>query len=165
MIQERVKSPDWSGETIMLSPWPKPVFKGKFREEAAQVNQFREAVIGIRDLRLRLGLKPAAKIPEVNVVAKSKKANETLAAFRKEVLYFARVEKLSIDQKFKKQPGMVARVYNGIEIFVGGLTKESLERERERTEEKIAELEKSIAGLKNRLNDPNFVSRAPEEIV
>ena len=149
----------------MLSEWPSPVLDGHFAQEAFEVGQFQEVVGGIRDLRSRLGLKPADRLPEVYVVVKSKKASETLLRFRKEILAFGRVKELFLEENFKKQPGMVGRVYQEFEIFVGGLSRESLEREKERTRTKIAELERSIQSISGRLENPTFVSKAPEEVV
>ena len=176
-LKERLSSPHLSsphgsggrkkvgGETIMLSEWPSPVLDGHFAQEAFEVGQFQEVVGGIRDLRSRLGLKPADRLPEVYVVVKSKKASETLLRFRKEILAFGRVKELFLEENFKKQPGMVGRVYQEFEIFVGGLSRESLEREKERTRTKIAELERSIQSISGRLENPTFVSKAPEEVV
>ena len=93
------------GETIMLSEWPSPVLDSRFSGEASQVNQFREVVGGIRDLRSRLGLKPADRLPEVYVVVKSRQVSETLLRFRKEILAFGRVKELFLEENFKKQPG------------------------------------------------------------
>ena len=60
---------------------------------------------------------------------------------------------------------MVGRVYSDIEIFVAGLSPDSLKTEEERTRKKIEELEGVIRGIETRLSDSKFVANAPEEVV
>ncbi len=72
---------------------------------------------------------------------------------------------MNIETEGFKSAGMVGRVYGDIEIFVGGLSPESLKAEEDRTRKKIAELEGVIRGIDSRLSDSKFVANAPEEIV
>ena len=175
MIQDRISTPLLSppqdggrnkvGGTIMLASWPERGFKGKFEQEASSVKMFQDAVIGIRDLRSRLGLKPVEELPDVRIGTKSKESAEAIHEFLSQISFLARVSKISVEEGTKKQSGMVGRVYSNIEIFVAGLTPESLKAEEERTKKKISELEDVIRGIDARLSDSKFMANAPEEVV
>jgi len=164
-LKDCVKMDSLAGDSIMLSAWPEPSLNGRFAKEALKVHRFQEAVGGIRDLRSRLGLKPAERVSEVHVVAKSKDMGEAISEFQKEISFFARVRNLSIEKQFQKQTGLVGRVYHGLEIFVGGLSAESLKQEEARTRKKITEFEKAIQSIEGRLSNSAFTSKAPEEVV
>ena len=52
-----------------------------------------------------------------------------------------------------------------MEIFVPLAGVVDLAEERERLKKEIEKAEKEIAGIEGRLNNPNFVARAPAEVV
>ncbi len=151
--------------SIMLTQWPVAEYGNRFDQSAARVRLFQEVVTGIRDLRTRLGLKPNEMLGDVRIGTKSKEATEAIGEFKSQIAFLAKVSKMSIDQQLKRQPGMVGRVYSDVEIFVAGLSPESLMTEEDRTRKKIAELEKVICGIESRLSDSKFVANAPEEVV
>jgi len=157
--------PFFGEATIMLAPWPAPVLDHRFEKEAASVRLFQEAVAGIRDLRSRLGLKPADPLPHVTIVVKSKDAGDTISGFKAQLIHLARLDKLSIQTNVTRLSGMVSRVYAQTEIFVDGLSKEALIEEAKRLRGKITEVERVLHSLEERLADSKFISNAPEEVV
>ena len=105
LLKERVRGDEVSGETLMYAPWPSAQTKGKFKREQEKVNLFQEAVTGIRDLRARLGLKPAERVGDVYMTAKSENAQKAVSEFREEICFFARVDRLTVREKLKKEAG------------------------------------------------------------
>ncbi|OGW89816.1 MAG: valine--tRNA ligase [Omnitrophica bacterium RIFCSPLOWO2_01_FULL_50_24] len=165
LLKERVQGDEVSGETLMYAPWPSAQTKGKFKREQEKVNLFQEAVTGIRDLRARLGLKPAERVGDVYMTAKSENVQKAVSEFREEICFFARVDRLTVREKLKKEVGMVGRVYHDLEIFVGGLSEDGLKKEAERTENKISELEQLVCSIDRRLQNEDFRAKAPDEVV
>ena len=152
-------------ETIMLVSWPALPFKNQFEKEAERVRLFQEAVVGIRDLRTRLGLKPAEKLSEVQIVAKSNGVSESIAGFQTQICFLARVDQLSLKSNIEKKSGMVGKIYAHMEIFVTGLAPGSLKAEEEHTRKKIMELENVIRAIGTRLSDSKFIANAPGEVI
>ncbi len=175
LLKERIKSQKGDRQevlsvplfesSIMLTSWPSPSFKGKFEKEVSNVQIFQDTVVGVRDLRTRLGLKPNETLPDVRIGTKSKEAAESINEFKSQISFLARVSKISVERQIKKESGMIGRVYSDVEIFVAGLSLENLKAEEERTQKKIAELEGVIHGIETRLSDSKFVSNAPGEVV
>ena len=164
-LKELIGGEYFANETVMLARWPFADQRIRFEKEANAVRLFQEAVGGVRDLRSRLGLKPAEELNEVTIVVKNHEAEEALRTFQKEICFLNRIKHLSLFQTFEKKSGMVGKVYSHIEIFVSGLSESDLKREGEKIREKIAELEKHIQSINDRLGSEQFISRAPEEIV
>ena len=165
MIGERKKLAE---KTIMLTQWPSAEYGNRFDQSAARVHVFQEVVTGIRDLRTRLGLKPSEKLGFVKIIVKKDEVREYFNKnkdFRYSIFHLCQLEEMEIATEGQKAAGMVGRVYGDIEIFVGGLSPESLKAEEDRTRKKIAELEGIIRGIESRLSDSKFVANAPEEIV
>ncbi|MBI4372851.1 MAG: class I tRNA ligase family protein [Candidatus Omnitrophica bacterium] len=155
-------------KTIMLSTWPTPRFEGKFAQEAKQVQVFQDAVIGIRDLRTRLGLKPSEKLNFVQVTIRNDEMREFLNKskdYKSAIAHLCQVEVIEIATEGHKKPGMISKIYGYMEIFVAGLSPDLLKIEEDRTKKKIAELEGVVRGIDSRLSDSKFVSSAPEEVV
>jgi valyl-tRNA synthetase len=166
LLKERIPaSAEMKEKSIMLSSWPKPAYASAFEVEVARVEHFQAVVIGIRDLRSRLGLKPSETITTAFVVAKAKEVTEAVLGFKEEVCFFAKVENLIVKNSIKKETGMVGRIYKDLEVFVGGLTPENLKKETDRTQKKISELERLIDSITKRLENLKFVSKAPKEVV
>jgi len=165
LLKERIKSDSFNQETIMLTAWPAASFKGKFDKEIQQVKIFQDAVVGIRDLRTRLGLKPNEALADVRIGTTSKEAAEAVNEFKSQISFLARVSKISLEKAVKKASGMIGRVYSDVEIFVAGLSPDLLKTEEERTKKKITELDGVIRGIETRLSDSKFVSNAPEEVI
>ncbi|HLD56644.1 MAG TPA: hypothetical protein VJA00_03395, partial [Candidatus Omnitrophota bacterium] len=158
----------FSKDSIMLAEWPKPVFEGRFEKEATEVRLFQEAVAGVRDLRTRLGLKPAEKLEVVHIIIKNSDMRGYLhnnKDFKSIIFNLCHVNSIEIATEGQKGSGMVGRVYPNMEIFITGLNPETLKAEEGRTKKKITELESVIHSLEGRLSDSQFISNAPEDVI
>jgi len=153
-------------ESIMLAAWPHDEGAEKFRDPGAQraVSFLQDAVRGIRDLRARFQIAPANKLKAV-IACKEKAALEILRCFEREVKSLARLESLECVSQFKKQGAMVASSFADFDVYilVGGIL--DLAEEKKRVQKKIAETEIWIQGIRKKLDNPSFASRAPAEIL
>jgi valyl-tRNA synthetase len=70
----------------------------------------------------------------------------------------------TIDAKITPPPGAVRAMANqSCEIFIEDLV--DAEAEQQRATKRIAELEKQIASLEGRLNNPGYLAKAPPHLV
>jgi len=164
-MKAEIPSKRFSAPTIMHATWPKSGDVSKFEQEAEHVRLFQEAVTGIRDLRNRLGLKPKEAIHQVRIRLTGRKVGSALKQFESEIKNLAKVDEMIVGTNMKKEAGMVGRVYTHMEIYVTGVSEESLKKEAERARKKIQEVEGALKGLKSRLGNPSFVDKAPVEVV
>jgi valyl-tRNA synthetase len=90
---------------------------------------------------------------------------EVVQRHREIILFLAGLESLTCEREVRKPPGSAAAVGTGYEVYLPlkGLIDVDRERERLLKEEQrlSAEIERSSSKLKN----PDFVNRAPAEIV
>ncbi|MDY0152759.1 MAG: valine--tRNA ligase [Candidatus Cloacimonas sp.] len=123
-----------------------------------------ESITAIRNLRKQVNLAPSQEIGIVIRFAEAKQQNlfdSYMAYFRK----LAKVNALSGGVGIDKPKAASAAVVRNIEIFMplSGLI--DLEAERERLNKQIDKLAKEIGGISNKLNNPNFMANAKEDVV
>jgi valyl-tRNA synthetase len=152
-------------ESIMLAAWPEDD-AGRFRDAEAQkaVSFLQDAVGGLRDLRARFQIPPARKLKAV-ISCKEKGALEVLRQFEREVKALARLETLECVREFKKQGAMVASSFADFDVCISVEGILDLAEEKKRLRKKVAETEGWIEGIRKKLDNPSFASRAPAEVL
>lgn len=152
-----------TAESIMLSAFPEYSPEQIFRAEHDEVELMKGIVVGIRNLRAVLGLHPSEKVsvvllPENETIRKQIENNK---GFITSLATLTGMEITDGDKPAKA----VAQVIPGVEIFlpVEGLIDVSKETERIRKE--IGKISKDLERTEKKLSNPDFLSRAPEEII
>ncbi|HEX3034808.1 MAG TPA: valine--tRNA ligase [Thermodesulfobacteriota bacterium] len=151
-------------ESIVISSYP-TVDESETYEEAYQEMEFvKEVIVAIRNLRATVGLHPSARVDRIIVIPDSNTVIEKIKANKDLILNLAKVSEIDFSQKEKPKKA-IAQVISGTQIFlpVEGLI--DVEREVERINKEIAKVVKDIESSKKKLSNPDFLSRAPEEVV
>ncbi len=134
---------------------------GRTEEDMAFVQNVISAVRNIR------GENNIAPSKEVAVLVRSE-TPESLAVFATYEKYLKKLARVSsigtIDSGVKPQLASSA-VVQGTEIFVPLEGLIDLGAERARLEKEIARLESAVEGIRKKLGNPQFVDRAPQEVV
>ncbi|MFA7314813.1 MAG: valine--tRNA ligase [Candidatus Magasanikbacteria bacterium] len=143
---------------LMIEKWP----EGRGNKERNNFTILRSIVIGIRSLRANYKIEPAKKL-NITISAGDKK--EFLEENAEIIKKLARLEKLQINQSTVKPINSVSFVESGIEVFVELAGVVDFVKEKEKLGKEIEQLTKYISGLEGKLNNPGFVSSAPENIV
>ncbi len=160
----QVGSGPWP-ESIMLAPWPHEE-EMKFHDGEAQkaIGLLQEAVIGLRDLRVRYKISPTDKLKAV-VVCKEQGTLETLRAFEREVKVLGRLAELSCVREFEKKGAVAANSFAAFDAFILLEGVLDPEEERKRLQKKILETEQWIETIRKKVENPSFAERAPKEIL
>ena len=148
-------------ETIMLSEYPTYREDLFFAKEMAEFAAVMDIIKGIRNIRAEMSVAPAKRI---HITVKT--MNENLIRSGEGYLAkLAGVEKVTYDASYVpgKKESTVVTAAAEIYIPLGDLI--DYDKEIERLEREKAALEKEIAKSKGMLNNPGFVSRAPEAVV
>ncbi len=160
-IWQNFKTP--GEESIMLSSWP--AFDESLRNPQAEqdMDWLMEAIGGIRNLRVEMDVPPAKKIALV-VDAKA----ETEVLIRQNTNHFAALAKVesikTITADFDKNDAGTI-VVQGTELFIPMADLIDREKEKQRLEKEIARLEGLEKAAMGKLNNKNFVEKAPEQVV
>ncbi len=122
-----------------------------------------QQVIGnIRNIRGEMNVPPSK---EAELVVHTSDADKTAVLQQNEVSIqkLARISEITYDGK---KPGLAASaVVQGIELFVPLAELIDVDVERARLQKEIERLEKQLVGLAKKLENENFVSRAPQDVI
>ena len=147
---------------LIAAAWPS--YPASWAESAAasEVDWVMRLVSGVRSIRSSLNVSPAAKIALVFRGA----SGETQARFtrhREAITRLARLESVSFADALPKGSAQLV-----IDEAIAGLPLEGLidlEAERARLAKEVVKAEGEIAKVDAKLGNPQFVSRAPEEVI
>ena len=149
-------------ESVSISSYPN-FNKDEIYEEAFdEIEYVKEVIVGIRNLRAIVGVHPSKMVdiillPDNEKILKITQANKN---------FIHSLAKASIDLSRKEKPKKaVAQVIEGLQIFLSIEGLVDVEKEVERIKREISKVAKSVEQLNKKLANPDFLERAPEEVV
>jgi len=155
------KLPNKSGKSIMIAPWPEPL--GFSDEKATGDFEFLEGVIReVREIRsiFHLGKKQKvtlyAKIPEAKGVLGLLESKKEILQFLAGIAEIIETRELVSDS--------ASLIVQGVPFFVP-LTGVNFDRERTRLSRELKSLKAQIEKIRKRLQSPEFLEKAPDEVI
>jgi len=157
---------DWSdtSKTLMLQPWPQPVEKLIFKESEQDMNKLQEVIVSIRNLKVELGLAPGMK-PRVILRSDRDSTLQMLNNYSGYITDLARVETPEIGSNAHKPKQSAASLVSDVEIFLPLEGLVDLEEEKNKLSEEEEKLNSLLEQARTRLEDQNFLNKAPASIV
>jgi valyl-tRNA synthetase len=148
------------GGSIMQSRWPAPIPVDDRGSE--KVETMRELIVAVRNIRAEMEV--PAKI-DVRCIVNS--ADVDLAGFlkRSEALVSELAGVSAIEFGTTRPEKSSVAVLPGCEVYVPLDGVVDVEKELDRTKKEIANLEKLVAGIDAKFDNPDFASRAKPEVV
>ncbi len=159
------KLPQTQG-SIMKASFPDADSFRRDGEAEEQMNLIRDVIFGIRNIRGEMNIAPGAR---VNVVCRyyNSRDRDVLTDYSYLVKELARVSSFEIlPAKESEKPKIAAgSVAGGVEIYVllEGLL--DFEAELRRLEKEIKKVEKELELSRKKLNNEDFLKKAPEEVI
>jgi len=148
-------------DLLMVASWPKAA--GKLaKADAAEFELVRGLVTALRNVRSEYKVEPSKSINAVmlaGVKAKLIRREEAVIAG------LVRVAELDVAAKGKAPEKAVSVVVEGIQIFVPLGTLVDAAAEKERLIKELAEAEKYLAAQRAKLENKDFVARAPAPVI
>ncbi len=152
-----------STESVMIAPWPSypPTWKDAAIE--GRMARMQELVRGVREVRNRYSLDPKVSV-HVFVRCKPDVASDfqMLTPF---ITSLAGVGELQCGPDVQKPAQGTGHVTPEFEAYVSLAGLIDMAAEGKRIEKQIAEKKKFLQGAKAKLDNPNFVAKAPAEVV
>ncbi len=149
---------------LSVAAWPQ-------RQEAlidekafAQMQTIIDVITSMRNIRTQWNIKPNETVDAVIVPADAA-TQEVLSQNAGDIQRLAKVKVLTIDQKAASLKDAATGLVGPIKIFIPLAGLVDLEAEKKRMSAELVQKQKSIDGLSGRLNNQDFVSKAPEDVI
>ena len=156
-----------TGEALIASRWP--AAGAEWRDETAEreYEVLMQVVVAARKLRAEQNV-PTGQRVSIQVAAESEAARRVLAANEESVLLLARGSALALSDDIGSRPAMAELVEclgaAAVVSIEREVSREELEGQRKRVEREMERLREEDARLTKRLENADFVRRAPEEV-
>ena len=149
-----------NGETIMKSQWPEFSNELVFTEDESKMDIIMDAIRAVRNRRAEMNVPPSRKA-HVYVATDKKDIFETAVVFMQKL---ASASDVTVGDSFNIE-GSVSIVTADAKIYIpmGDLVDFEAERKRLMKEKETAE--KKLAQINGKLNNPGFLSKAPQNVI
>ncbi len=152
------------GDSIMVARFPEFDPKKEDSEAETHLQWVMEIINAARNVRGEMNLKPSLKIPLRIKTSDSEKeliANSS-AHYIKEL---ARLEGLEVGPSVVKPKVSASSILSGAEVIVPLEGLMDFGEEKKRVEKELKKIEKEIIFLSKKLSNPNFVDKAPPDVI
>ena len=147
-------------ESIMISEFPQFKPEWDFSAEEKNIENLKEIIIGIRNLRANLNVHPSKKSELIFVTKIAKDLIAKSEGFLKKLGFS---EKITVqDDKTGIAQNAMSVLTDGIEVYIPFEELVDVEEERKRLEEEKKKVLAEIERATKMLSNPGFVNKAPE---
>ncbi len=153
-------------EALISAPWPTPDPALDDPEAEAQMEAVQELITQVRRLRKEYGVPEGAKV-DVALASAPPSFQAVLAAEGSSIRRLARVSNLRVGAGAGEAGGTGAHAVlrNGTELLMPLEGVIDLKKERERLSAEVQRLNGQLQGVRAKLENRNFLDRAPEAVV
>ncbi|NNC17736.1 valine--tRNA ligase [Corallococcus exiguus] len=151
-------------ESICIAAYPAPETAWVDAAAEGEMAPVIAAIEGLRTLRGESNLPPSAKVKAV-VQSPDATTRELLERWRAYLMPLAGLSEVVVGPPGAKPPQAAAFVSGNLEIYVPLAGLVDLDAERDRLKKEIVRSEQELTGLQRKLDNPNFVARAPPDVV
>ncbi len=148
----------------MISTWPSDTEIFPNPLAFSDMDLTMKVITAIRTIRSEMTVPPSKKA-DVFIASKNKVTRSTLNKFNNLIITLGKVKELIIEENIEQPDLSSSAVVGDLEIYVSLAGLIDVDKEKERLEKDIAGFEGRIKAVNGKLNNPNFVSRAPEQVV
>ncbi|MGW8257026.1 MAG: class I tRNA ligase family protein, partial [Thermoguttaceae bacterium] len=152
-----------AAESIMIAPWPRCDVKRQNAEIEAQFAQFQKVLRAVRDVRMRQNVPPKKQLDFA--VRCEKSTAELLKPMEPYFESMAGARATGWGEDVIAPALSANTTLPGMEVFVDLADLIDIEAEIARKKQELAKLEGLIAGKQKKLENKNFVDRAPAAVV
>ncbi len=146
---------------LIQARWPEPRPDWEDEKTEAEFRLVMDIIRAIRDLRSRYTISPRKKV-EVLIKAEGEPA-DILKRMQDLVIHLGSLSSLEVAAEIRRPATAATQVLGEIEVFIPGVI--DPDRERERLKSQREKLMDELAKVESRLQNDNFTSRAPVEVV
>jgi valyl-tRNA synthetase len=162
-FERGLPSPDPAAESVVIAPWPS--FPAQWKDAAmeARFARMQELVRGVREVRNRYQVD--AKTPLDVMVRCGDAVTADFQALKPFITLLAGVGRLECGPNTAKPKQSATQVHPDFEAYVSLVGLIDVAAEIKRLEKQLAEKSKHLQGSKAKLENANFVGKAPADVV
>jgi len=149
-------------DLIMVHEWPEDQKKLIDSKKEKEFIKIKDLVVKVRNLRAAYKFPPAQK---VDLLISAGSDVELFKKHHDVIKTLARIQTLTIDKKVEKPEEALAAVVGKITAFIPTEGLIDLEYELKRLKAEAKDLEKYIKGIELKINNMDFLEKAPKEVV
>ena len=153
----------YSDKELMVSKWPEIRSEFAFDKEERTVENLKEIIVGIRNVRANMNIHPSKKSELIFVTKSNQEELEQSKDFILK-LGFGNTIKVQ-DSKEGIKDNAISIIKDGIELYIPFEGLVDIEEEKKRLQDEKEKLEKEVLRCEKMLSNPGFVNKAPESKV
>ena len=149
--------------SVTIAPWPEPA--GEDATAETTMATLTEVIESIRSIRGELNVPMGASV-EVHIQSPNTEVRERLETYLEQYLpAFTRVADITIAESLQKPPASAEAVIGELAIYIPLADVIDLDAEHARLSKRHQQATKDVAAAQKALDNPNFIQRAPENVV
>lgn len=148
-------------ESIMIAKWPEYKDDWNFEKEEKQIDELKEIIVGIRNLRTTQNIHPSKKSKLIFI---TKDLKDMILSSNSMIQKLGFANEIEVKEERSNLPeNATSIVTTGMEVIIplGDLIDK--EAEKNRLQEEIKKLEQEVQRASKMLSNPGFVSKAPTQ--
>ena len=152
--------------SIMLAALPDENINGLNFDEKTESDMeiIRAIITGVRNIRGEMNIPPSLYLT-AHVHSEDRLLRETIGLNKDMIINLARLEKFSVEEPGKRPGAAASAVIEGAVIFVALEGIVDFEKETARLEKEFNKLSKELTSAAKKLNNDDFLAKAPAEVV
>ena len=151
-------------ESLMKADFPEPAEEFISDEKEAAMESIQQTIVAIRSIRSDMNI-PDEKEVKVMINVSGEKLRETLEKNTGLFQELSKVGEIKVASEIERPSHAARRVLEDLEVLVPLEGLIDIEKERKRIREEVEKLEDQLETSNQKLNDEDFLSKAPKEIV
>ena len=148
----------------MLQPYPEAGEKGVDSAVNADIEWLKGVILGVRNIRGEMNISPSLNLAAM-VQTKETNFKTALEAHQDIVINLAKLNAFSVNESAEKPKSSATAVVGGATIFVPLEGIIDFSQEARRLEKEMNKLEKELTGVSKKLENKNFLNKAPHDVV
>jgi len=152
------------GLSIMTAPYPRHEPSQEDAEAEKHLGLIMEVISGVRNIRGEMNLNPGLALPLI-IRCDDTGKKTILNQYSWYIKELAKVNEINIGSSIAKPQVAASSILSGMEIIVPLEGLMNFEEEKKRIEKELKKIEKDSIFLGKKLSNPNFVDKAPAEVI
>ncbi|OOZ39274.1 valine--tRNA ligase, partial [Solemya elarraichensis gill symbiont] len=153
-----------SGDSIMLQPYPQEDESLDDQQAVAEVEWLKNFILAIRKIKGEMNIAPGKHVPVL--LADASEQDRRYAEINRSYLDFlARVESITVLEQGDEEPESAVALIGDMRLLIPMSGLIDKEAECKRLEKEIGKAESEVERTGKKLQNPNFVDKAPEAVV
>jgi len=149
---------------ILVSAWPKTVKLPGTDKSEEEMQLLMDIITAIRTIRSEMTVPPAKKA-DVLIHGGTEEQRRILVEKSEYIRALAKIDELKIAPRLEKPKLSATAVVENLEIYIPLAGLIDVEKEKNRLKKEIDSLKKHLEGVRSKLQNSNFVNKAPENVV